>query len=195
MVATLVARSAMRKTRAAPVGMPPATSGEAAMDRASHRTYRGRLTTNTSIVTTGPQAVQAAVAGKKVVMAALTRMPMASQPQMLWMRSSAWARPEVHCDRLHRGRSPCCGLSLGARRRTARSVLRRPVLSRPRRELEDGKGPRKAAETRTESTPVCGVEIKKPTAAPSDAPSFLRPSPAGMTPQEHSGRGTPGRQP
>ena len=51
--------------------------------------------------------------------------------------------------------------------------------------------PRKAADTSMESTPVWGVEIKKPTDAPSDAPSFLRPSPAGITPQEQSGSGTP----
>ena len=45
--------------------------------------------------------------------------------------------------------------------------------------------------TSTLSTPVCGVATKKPTAAPSLAPSALRLTPAGMTPHEHSGSGTP----
>ena len=58
--------------------------------------------------------------------------------------------------------------------------------------LNKAKGqPRNAADTKMESTPVCGVEIKKPTDAASDAPSRLSPSPAGITPQEHRGRGTP----
>ena len=53
--------------------------------------------------------------------------------------------------------------------------------------------PKKAADTRMESTPVCGVLIKKAVVDPSLAPSFLRPSPAGITPQEHRGRGTPSK--
>jgi hypothetical protein len=35
------------------------------------------------------------------------------------------------------------------------------------------------------------VLIKNPTAAPSLAPCFLSPSPAGITPHEHSGIGVP----
>ena len=58
--------------------------------------------------------------------------------------------------------------------------------------LKMAKGqPRKDAETNAESIPVWGVEIRNPIAAPSLDPSFLRPRPAGITPQEHSGRGTP----
>ncbi len=60
--------------------------------------------------------------------------------------------------------------------------------------LKIAKGqPRKDALTRIESTPVCGVLIRKPTVAPLLAPSLRRPSPAGITPQEHSGSGTPSR--
>ena len=51
--------------------------------------------------------------------------------------------------------------------------------------------PRKEPLTRIESTPVCGVLIRNPIQAPSLAPSFFRPRPAGITPQEHNGKGTP----
>jgi hypothetical protein len=58
--------------------------------------------------------------------------------------------------------------------------------------LNTAKGhPKKEALTNTESTPVCGVLIKKPTVAPLLAPSFFRPIPVGMTPHEHNGSGTP----
>ncbi len=42
-----------------------------------------------------------------------------------------------------------------------------------------------------ESTPVCGVEIRKDTVAPFDAPSFLSDMAVGMVPHEHSGSGMP----
>jgi hypothetical protein len=42
-----------------------------------------------------------------------------------------------------------------------------------------------------ESTPVCGVLIMKEVVAPGDAPALRKPSAVGMTPQEHSGSGTP----
>jgi len=51
--------------------------------------------------------------------------------------------------------------------------------------------PKNVALTNIESTPVCGVLIKNPTAAPLDAPSFRNPSAAGITPHEHNGNGTP----
>ena len=51
--------------------------------------------------------------------------------------------------------------------------------------------PKNEALTSTESTPVCGVLIRNATAEPSLAPSFFNPIPAGITPQEHSGKGTP----
>ena len=53
--------------------------------------------------------------------------------------------------------------------------------------------PRSAALTVIESTPVCGVLIRKPTAAPSLAPSRFNARPAGKTPHEQSGNGTPKR--
>jgi len=42
-----------------------------------------------------------------------------------------------------------------------------------------------------ESTPVSGVEIKKDTVDSLDAPSFLKPTAVGITPQEHKGKGVP----
>lgn len=42
-----------------------------------------------------------------------------------------------------------------------------------------------------ESTPVCGVAIRKEVTAPFEAPSFLRDMAVGMTPHEHSGKGMP----
>ena len=51
--------------------------------------------------------------------------------------------------------------------------------------------PRSEAVASIESTPVCGVEIRKDTVAPFDAPSRLIEAAVGITPQEHSGSGTP----
>jgi hypothetical protein len=42
-----------------------------------------------------------------------------------------------------------------------------------------------------ESTPVIGVEIRKESVAPLDAPDFLMEVARGMTPHEHIGRGMP----
>ena len=42
-----------------------------------------------------------------------------------------------------------------------------------------------------ESTPVCGVAIRKLVQAPCDAPSRRNPTLVGITPHEHKGRGTP----
>jgi len=42
-----------------------------------------------------------------------------------------------------------------------------------------------------ESTPVIGVEMRKESVAPFDAPDFLMEVAKGMTPQEHTGRGMP----
>lgn len=42
-----------------------------------------------------------------------------------------------------------------------------------------------------ESTPVCGVDIKKETVAPLLAPFLLNEIPVGITPQEHKGSGMP----
>ena len=53
--------------------------------------------------------------------------------------------------------------------------------------------PKKETLTKTESIPVCGVLIKKPRAAPLLAPCWCKPIPAGMTPHEQSGRGTPSK--
>jgi len=44
---------------------------------------------------------------------------------------------------------------------------------------------------RIESTPVCGVEIKKEVVALLPAPFLLSEIPVGMTPQEHKGKGIP----
>ena len=41
-----------------------------------------------------------------------------------------------------------------------------------------------------ESTPVCGVAIKKEITEPFDAPSLYNAIAAGTTPQEHNGNGT-----
>jgi len=43
------------------------------------------------------------------------------------------------------------------------------------------------------STPVCGVETKKETVEPLDAPLDLRVAATGITPHEHRGRGIPKR--
>ena len=51
--------------------------------------------------------------------------------------------------------------------------------------------PRKLALTRIESTPVCGVLMRKPIAEPLLAPVRRRPMPAGITPHEQRGSGTP----
>ena len=51
--------------------------------------------------------------------------------------------------------------------------------------------PRNEALTRIESTPVCGVLIRKATVAPLDAPLCLRLRPTGITAQEQRGNGTP----
>jgi hypothetical protein len=53
--------------------------------------------------------------------------------------------------------------------------------------------PKKDALTKTESMPVCGVLIRNPTEAPSLAPWFFSPIPAGITPQEQRGNGTPSK--
>ena len=42
-----------------------------------------------------------------------------------------------------------------------------------------------------ESMPVCGVAMRNEAMAPFEAFSFLRPIAVGITPHEHSGRGTP----
>ena len=42
-----------------------------------------------------------------------------------------------------------------------------------------------------ESTPVCGVAMRKETVAPFDAPSLRIDIAVGITPQEHNGSGTP----
>lgn len=42
-----------------------------------------------------------------------------------------------------------------------------------------------------ESTPVMGVEIRKESVAPLDAPDFLMLVAKGITPQEHTGKGIP----
>ena len=44
-----------------------------------------------------------------------------------------------------------------------------------------------------ESTPVCGVAIKKETTAPLEAPSLYKAMAVGITPQEHSGKGMPNK--
>jgi|TARA_Y100000031_G_C8214695_1_gene382771 hypothetical protein len=44
-----------------------------------------------------------------------------------------------------------------------------------------------------ESTPVCGVDIRKDTDEPLDAPLLYKEIPAGRTPQEQSGNGTPSK--
>ena len=44
-----------------------------------------------------------------------------------------------------------------------------------------------------ESTPVCGVAMRKDTTAPLEAPSFLSDMAVGITPHEHKGRGMPSR--
>ena len=44
---------------------------------------------------------------------------------------------------------------------------------------------------RMESTPVCGVAMRNDATAPLEARSFRRPMAVGITPQEHSGSGTP----
>ena len=44
---------------------------------------------------------------------------------------------------------------------------------------------------RMESTPVCGVAIRKETVAPFDAPSRRNDMAVGMTPHEQRGNGTP----
>lgn len=44
------------------------------------------------------------------------------------------------------------------------------------------------------STPDSGVEIKNEEVDPLEAPDFLRVTAAGMTEQEHRGRGTPKRE-
>src|SRR5437870_4428560 len=52
-------------------------------------------------------------------------------------------------------------------------------------------GSNKAYDNAIESTPVSGVEIKKERVAPLEAPFFLNAIAAGITPQEHNGRGIP----
>lgn len=42
-----------------------------------------------------------------------------------------------------------------------------------------------------ESTPVCGVAIRKDATAPLDAPSLRMDIAVGITPQEHKGKGMP----
>jgi len=42
-----------------------------------------------------------------------------------------------------------------------------------------------------ESAPVAGVEMRKETVAPSEAPCFFKERAAGITPQEQSGKGIP----
>lgn len=43
------------------------------------------------------------------------------------------------------------------------------------------------------STPVCGVETRKDTVAPLDAPDSRRVAATGITPQEHNGNGMPNK--
>src|SRR4051794_8282556 len=58
--------------------------------------------------------------------------------------------------------------------------------------LKSAKGrPNSAPLTRIESTPVCGVLIKKAIEAPLVAPCRLRLRPTGITEHEHKGSGTP----
>ncbi len=52
-------------------------------------------------------------------------------------------------------------------------------------------GPNNAYETETLSTPVSGVETKKEIVEGVEAPLRRKPSAAGMTPQEHKGKGAP----
>lgn len=47
--------------------------------------------------------------------------------------------------------------------------------------------------TKIESTPVCGVDIRKDTEEPLEAPLLYKEIPAGRTPHEQSGNGTPSR--
>ena len=44
-----------------------------------------------------------------------------------------------------------------------------------------------------ESTPVSGVEIRKESVAPFEAPFFLKDMAVGITPHEQSGKGTPNK--
>jgi hypothetical protein len=52
-------------------------------------------------------------------------------------------------------------------------------------------GPSSAYEIEMESTPVSGVEIRKAVVALFDAPARRNPTAAGITPQEHKGKGIP----
>ena len=52
-------------------------------------------------------------------------------------------------------------------------------------------GSSKAQVMATESTPVSGTETRKEAVAPLLAPCLRKPTATGMTPQEHSGSGTP----
>ena len=91
MVATLVAGPAIRKTKAAPVGMPPATREAAMGTDAVAQTYSGRLITSiSSMVTTGPHSERDMIPSvlTHVEIAALIATPNTSHPQMERIRSS-----------------------------------------------------------------------------------------------------------
>ena len=106
----------------------------------------------------------------------------------------AWVKNSVQCfDLFVDSVEECdsCSVSLAGAPRSASKPPNTPVTKAATiLKMANGQ-PKKEALTKIESTPVCGVLMRNPTAAPSLAPSFLSPMPAGITPQEQSGNGIP----
>ena len=128
--------------------------------------------------------------GIQTVMAADATTPKMIHFQMGRMTSTmCWKNPTVDCGALASSRREIASASVC--KASVAAPPANPITSAlTHLKMVNGQ-PRNEALTSSESTPVCGVLIRNPTAAPSLAPSFLSPSPAGMTPQEHNGSGTP----
>ena len=82
--------------------------------------------------------------------------------------------------------------SFGPKRFTSTPPTR-PVTNATRGRKMAKTGPRRLYVTRMLSTPVCGVDSRKETVDPLLAPCLCRDMETGITPQEHSGSGTPNR--
>ena len=132
-----------------------------------------------------------ASAGSHVVRAAETTTPNTSQPQMNRTTSTPWATIARQPGRSASGAQVASGALEPGATRSVSHPLAIPVTTAAAT-LSTAKGqPKKLALTKMESTPVWGVAVTNPTADPRDAPSLCSPMPAGITPHEQSGMGTP----
>ena len=130
-------------------------------------------------------------------MAAETSTPTASHRQMLCSSSLPWATISEIFRTAPASSSPPPSSATASSAGTSSFIASThqppatPVTAAAAT-LNRAKGqPRKLALTRIESTPVCGVLMRKPIAEPLLAPVRRRPMPAGITPHEQRGSGTP----